>query len=110
AYNQRFDSAKYYYTKGIENLAVSSNPNSPLKGFIYNGLGNVYVAEKNLNTAYSYFTQALSVVESSQFMALKVEVYASLLNYYKLTGDKENYIAYNEKYLDLQNSQNEIKQ
>jgi len=100
------DSAKLYYERGIRKLSSSDYKQSTLKGFIYNGLGNVYFAQKDYENAGSFYDQALEIAEISQFMALKAEVYNSLLNYFKTTGDSDQYIVYNEKYLQL-NQQSE---
>lgn len=103
------DSAKSFYYSGLKLLADSTYELSPLKGFLYNGLGNIYVHEKNYEQAYQYFQEALVISEDSQFMALQLEIYTSLLNYFKLTHDNENYIVYNEKFMELLAKENKKK-
>ena len=97
---KKVDSALIYYEKASKELEASQSPNSPLKGFIYNGFGNVYNATGNYNKALLQYQQAEKIAEESNFFALKQEVYTSLLELYKKTDNKK-YIAYNEMNIKL---------
>lgn len=102
------DSARNYYFRGLEFLSQSAFKESPLKGFIFNGLGNIYFIENNIKKAEHYFGQAIKIAEDSEFEALQFELYQSLLNFYKTTGNADKYIVYNEKYIELQANHNEV--
>lgn len=97
---KKVDSALLYYDKASKELEVSQLPNSPLKGFIYNGYGNVYASTGNYNKALLHYQKAEKIADASNFFALKQEVYASLLELYKKTDNKK-YIAYNEMNVKL---------
>jgi len=99
----QFDEALNCYKKGLGFLK-ESEVDSALKGFIYNGMGNVFLAENENKEAIRYYTEALHIAEISQFVALKEEVYKSLTTYYKATKDQENYVKYSEKYLELRDN------
>jgi AraC-like DNA-binding protein/tetratricopeptide (TPR) repeat protein len=89
------DSAFLYFNKAKKGLELSQSPNSPLKGFIYNGLANTYTSIGDYKNALSNYETAEQIAETSNFFILKQEVYTSLLEFYKKTDNKK-YIAYNE--------------
>ncbi|OXA84098.1 AraC family transcriptional regulator [Flavobacterium hercynium] len=105
-YTHKIDSALAYYEKAQKELAVSQLADDPLKGYIYNGLGNVYVAMHDNKTAQSNYLKAEQIAETSSSFGLKQEVYNSLMEFYKKT-DIKKYVAYNE--LNLKLSQTEKK-
>ncbi|MGG5507144.1 MULTISPECIES: helix-turn-helix domain-containing protein [unclassified Myroides] len=82
-------------------LAVSDQPESPLKGFIYNNLGMAHLLNQDYETAVLFLHKAQQVAEQSDFLALKKQVFASLSTYAKKIGDAENFVLYNEKYVKL---------
>jgi AraC-like DNA-binding protein len=97
---KKVDSSLIYYQKATKELEASQSPNSPLKGFIYNGFGNVYTSAGNYDKALLNYQKAEKIAEASNFFALKQEVYTSLLELYKKTDNKK-YIAYNEMNIKL---------
>lgn len=103
---KRFKEAFSSYRKALDHLEKSGQE-SALKGFIYNGMGNISIAENEYENAINYFHQALEIAETSQFMALQDEVYQSLMQYYKTTKNQEKYIEFNEKYIALRNEHEE---
>ncbi|MCV9931141.1 helix-turn-helix domain-containing protein [Flavobacterium sp. LS1R47] len=92
------DSALVLYKKALNLLSESQSPESPLKGFIYNGLGNVYTAYKEYPKAKENYIEAEKIAETSKFHTLQHEVYNSLLKYYKQTKNNQKYVFYSEKY------------
>lgn len=105
---RQFEKALTAYEKSISFLNKSGSE-SALEGFIYNGMGNVYLARNENDKAIKYYNLALEIAEVSQFLALKEEIYQSLINYYKITKDQENYVRFNEKYLKLRDEFEEAK-
>ncbi|OIV40055.1 helix-turn-helix domain-containing protein [Flavobacterium johnsoniae] len=97
----QIDSSLFFYEKAQKQLSASQSPDSPLKGFIYNGLGNIYTGMGNYETALTNYTEALKIAESSKFYTLRHEVYSAMLEYYKKTKNNKMYIAYNEDYLKM---------
>ncbi len=77
------ESALEYYKKAEKELAESESSNSPLKGFVLNGFGNVYANLGDYKKALTYYNQAEEIANISNFFTLKQEVYASLMQFYK---------------------------
>lgn len=94
------DSALITYKKSQRELEASQSPNSPLKGFLFNGFANVYADLGDLSLAILYYKKAEEIAKSSNFFTLKQEVYNSLLQFYKKTDNKK-YITYNEMNIKL---------
>ncbi|MDR7211018.1 helix-turn-helix domain-containing protein [Flavobacterium piscis] len=101
----KIDSALYFYEKSNKELDQSKSSNSPLKGFIYNGFGNVYTSSGDYKSAALNYQKAEQIADASNFFALKDEVYSSLLDYYKKTENSKKYISYNELYQKLHKSE-----
>lgn len=108
---QKTDSAFYYLTQANNNLDSSAYYiNSPLKGFIYNNLGNAYMHKKDTVNAHVNYLKALKIAENSDFYNLKAEVYKALQFYYKTTNNNTKYIVYNNLKIDLIKKEHETQQ
>lgn len=97
---KKLDSALFHYDKAEKELKNSFSYDSPMRGFIYNGMADVYVAKKDFKKALFHYKKAEDIAEKSDYAALKQEIYSSLMEFYKLT-DTKKYIVYNEKNLKL---------
>ncbi len=93
------DSARFYYGRALALEQKASEANTPIKGFIYSGLGRIHLAGKQYERADSCFQQALAIAEATGFPNLKMSVYKNLAAYYRLTGDDEGYRRYSDEYL-----------
>ena len=103
------DSAFFYYDKAQRELSISGSAESPLKGFILNGLAAVYSKKDMPAKALENFKDAEKIADDSNFFTLKQEVYTSLMDFYK-NNDAALYITYNEKNQKLnQNEENSRK-
>src|SRR5690606_17223084 len=69
------------------------------KGFIYNGLGRIHMANARYEQADTSFQQALAIADATGVPHLKIGVYKHLAKYRQLTGNDEAYHQYNDKYL-----------
>lgn len=98
---QKIDSALFFFKKAQQQLSISQSPKSPLQGFIFNGLGNVYSLISDYKNADFNYARAEEVAEESDFYNLRYELYNSLLKYYKKINNTEKYIHYNDLYLKL---------
>ncbi|MBB4802638.1 AraC-like DNA-binding protein [Flavobacterium nitrogenifigens] len=105
---KKSDSALFHYEKAEKELQTSLSYDSPLKGFIYNGIANVYTSLKDYKKAQFNYIKAEKIAEESDYSALKQEVYTSLMEFYKVTNSKK-YIIYNEKNLKLSKAENDNK-
>lgn len=96
----KVDAALIFFQKAEKGLAESESSNSPLKGFIFNGFGNVYTITGDYKKALVNYQKAEQIAIASNFFILKQEVYTSLIQFYKKTNYKK-YIEYNELNLKL---------
>ncbi|EKF54178.1 DNA-binding domain-containing protein [Galbibacter marinus] len=95
------DSAKYYFNKALELEARASRAETVIKGYIYKGLGEIAIVNREKELAYELLSKALAVAEASKLQELNMGVFLAMTKYYKLVGDIENYTLYNQKYLDI---------
>ncbi|MFC7525802.1 tetratricopeptide repeat protein [Parapedobacter sp. GCM10030251] len=93
------DSARFYYNRALALERRASGADTPVKGFIYNGLGRIHLADKHYEQADSCFQHALVIAEATGLPNLKMSVYKNLATYYQLTDNDEASRRYNEKYL-----------
>ncbi|MBB4118462.1 AraC-like DNA-binding protein/tetratricopeptide (TPR) repeat protein [Mesonia hippocampi] len=107
---QKTDSAFYYLIQANNNLNSSAYINSPLKGFIYNDLGNAYMQKNDTVNAHVNYLKALKIAKKSDFYNLKTEVYKALQYYYKTTNNNTKYIVYNNLKIDLIKKEHETQQ
>lgn len=85
----------------LTELQQSTYPESPLKGFIYNSLGMAHLLGQDYETSFSYFTRAQQVGEQSGFVELQKQALASLIEHAKQVGNTQQYLLYNEQYMQL---------
>ncbi|KFC19727.1 hypothetical protein IO90_10740 [Chryseobacterium sp. FH1] len=98
AYLKQNDSAEYFLNKA---LVIRDNENKEFKYFIYNNLAKVYAGENEHQRAID----SLEVVlKESAFKdnRLKADMYKKLIASYKALNNKEKYIEYSEKLLELE--------
>ena len=93
------DSAKLHYRCALELERSASAASTPVKGFIYNGMGRVHLIEKQFDRADSCFQRALAIAEATELPNLKISVYKNLVSYYELTGNDDDRKRYTAKYL-----------
>ena len=105
---QKIDSALVYFQKAEKELSESESSNSPLKGFIFNGFGNVYARTGDDKKALLNYQKAEEIAIASDFFTLKQELYASLMQFYKKT-DYKKYIEYNELNLKLKKDEEDSR-
>ena len=96
---QQVDSAKVHYERAKQSHDTASDAETPIKGFIYNGLGRIYMEEQAYGKADSYLKRALAIAGAAGVPNLQIEVFQSLAQYYHLIGAEETSRCYNEKYL-----------
>lgn len=101
---QLIDSAKHHYNKALELESRASQAETIIKGFIYSGLGQIFLINNDKKEAFEFLSKALDVALASNLQELNTEVFLAMARYYKQVGDIENYTLYNEKYLDVINS------
>lgn len=87
--------------QALSELTLSDNPQSPLKGFIYNSLGELYLKNQDYETALSFLNHAQVVADQTGFLTLQKQVLSSLKEHAIKIDDTKKYVLYNEKYVQL---------
>lgn len=97
---KKWDEALTHYNNTIERMKKVTQQDAMLDGFVYSGLGRVYLEKKENQRAFENLQKAEQIIEKSDHLELKIEVYKSLSDYYKQENDYNNYSIYNDKYMD----------
>jgi AraC-like DNA-binding protein len=97
---KKWDEAYDHYTNAQEKLTKVTQENAMLSGFIYSGLGRVYLEKKDMTAALENLQKAEKIVEQSDYLELKIQVYKTLADYYQLSKDISKYSEYNDKYVE----------
>ncbi|WP_300666235.1 AraC family transcriptional regulator [Fluviicola sp.] len=97
---KKWDEAFAHYTKASEQLTKVTQESAMLSGFIYSGLGRIYLEKKDLVPAFENLRKAEEIVEQSDYLELKIEVYKTLADYYQVTKDYIKSSKYNNKYIE----------
>ncbi|WDF46857.1 helix-turn-helix domain-containing protein [Chryseobacterium sp. KACC 21268] len=98
AYLKQNDSAEYFLNKA---LAIRDTENKEFKYFIYNTLAKVYI-DKNENQKAIDSLEIVLKEDAFKDNRLKADMYKKLIAAYKTLNDKEKYIEYSEKLLELE--------
>jgi len=98
AYLKQNDSAEYFLNKA---LAIRDNENKEFKYFIYNNLAKVY-ANKNEHQRAIDSLEVVLKENAFKDNRLKTDMYKKLITSYKALNNKEKYIEYSEKLLELE--------
>lgn len=96
---KRWDDALLHYNNSLEHLTTVTQENAMLSGFIYSGLGRIYLEKKDKAASLENLKKAEKIVDQSDYLELKIEVYQTLADYYKLSEDISQYSKYNDKYV-----------
>ncbi|MNJ85103.1 DNA-binding transcriptional regulator ChbR [compost metagenome] len=97
---KKWDDAFVHYNKASEKLTQVTQENAVLSGFIYSGLGRIYLEKKELVSAFENLQKAEKIVEQSGYLELKIEVYKTLADYYHISKDYVKSSKYNNKYIE----------
>lgn len=98
AYLKQNDSAEYFLNKA---LAIRDTENKEFKYFIYNNLAKVY-ANKNEHQRAIDSLEVVLKEDAFKDNRLRADMYKKLIAYYKALDNKEKYIEYSEKLLELE--------
>ena len=96
---KKWDDALLHYTNSQERLTTVTEENATLSGFIYSGFGRIYLEKNNKSASIKNLEKAEKIVEQSDYLELKIEVYQTLADYYKRSEDIDRYSKYNDKYV-----------
>jgi signal transduction histidine kinase/DNA-binding response OmpR family regulator len=96
------DSAKFYYKQSLD-MAIHYNVVDNIITGYYN-LGDLAFLNKQYSDAIFYFKKAEANAETEKKDVLKLAVYSSLSESYKLLGDYKSAFIYKAKQFELNNS------
>lgn len=82
-------------------LEASGSEHSLFTALIYQGLGEVFLATKQLDSSEYYLKQALTITQSSTYDPLKEELYGSLVNYYNTVGLADSASFFSHKFREI---------
>lgn len=97
---QKWDDALIHYNTAFEKISKVTQNNAMLSGFIYSGMGRIYLEKGNISASLENLSKAEKIVDQSDYLELKIEVYKTLADYYQYSKDYTNYSIYNEKYVE----------
>ncbi len=97
---KRWDEALKHYNTAIERLEKITQQDAMLNGFVNSGLGRVYFEKKEPELAMEHLKKAEQIVQQSDHLELKIEVYKTFSDYYKSEDDYKNYSVYHDNYMD----------
>jgi len=96
---EKWDEALLHYNQSQQKLSEVTREDAMLSGFIYSGLGRIYLEKKDRKASIAYLRKAEQIVKQSDYLELKIEVYKTLADYYELAKDFKQYTKYNDKYV-----------
>lgn len=97
---KKWDEALVHYSNSMESLSNVTQRDAVLNCFVYSGLGRVYLEKKETDLAIENLRKAEQLVENSNHLELKVEVYKTLSDYFRWVGNYSEYTVYHDKYMD----------
>ncbi len=97
---KEWDEALAHLNEALDKLTRVTQKSAMLSGFIYSGLGRVYLEKKDLAAAFENLRKAEELVEQADYLGLKIEVYKTLADYYQSTEDYAQSSLYNTKYVE----------
>lgn len=99
---KKYNNALEHHQKALDLLDNIVGEHSLLRGYIYKGIGEIYLAKEDFEKTVEYLTKAESIAESSANITLKIEVYDAFSNYYKDIDDYKSYSLYRDKCVEVQ--------
>lgn len=107
---KKYDSALEHYQRALDFLKNITEENALLKGYVYGGMGEAYLAKEDFEKAIEYLNKSELIAESSGNITLKLEIYDAFSNYYKEIDNYKEYSLYKEKYIEAKNLYESNKQ
>src|SRR5690606_27684506 len=80
---KEYSIAKQHYYNSLNLLKKADADNTQWGANSYQGLGNIFLLQKNIDSAGIYLKKALSITEKTNHTSLKQNVYQNLASYYK---------------------------
>lgn len=96
---KQYPDAIKHYKQSLEFLEDANAAESQWAGMIYHGLGKIALENRQYQRSFHYLSKADTIATLVDHTYLKGLVYRDLADYYKITGDIENYVRYNTAYL-----------
>lgn len=98
---EKYEEAYLDYQTALALLENVTQSDALLNGFIYSGLGRVYLHREEYTNSIKYLDLAESIAENSDFTNLKLEVYKTLSDYYAALNTISESQKYSDKYYEI---------
>ena len=95
---KEYSIAKQHYYNSLNLLKKADADNTQWGANSYQGLGNIFLLQKNIDSAGIYLKKALSITEKTNHTSLKQNVYQNLASYYKEKKEMDSFAFYQKKY------------
>lgn len=86
------------FKEGDSLINKSGAGNTIHAALIYQGIGHIYIAENNMESAIAYLRKAQQISEKSKNNRLKGQVYKSLASYYRENNSADSFTYYINKH------------
>ncbi|NVO11897.1 MAG: sensor histidine kinase [Bacteroidales bacterium] len=97
-----YDKAIQFYNKSI--ALKEENEKKEGLGIAYTNLGNLFFTKKQYKTALFYYQKGLINAKIMNDKLIILELYQNIYKSYSITGQLENAVAFNDKYISLRDS------
>ncbi len=95
---KEYEQAKAHFYKSLHYLKGAGAENTQWGANSYQGLGNVYLEQSNLDSAGVYLKKALTISEKTDHISLKENVYKNMASYYREKKEMDSFAFYENKY------------
>ncbi|MGY3214399.1 tetratricopeptide repeat-containing sensor histidine kinase [Mucilaginibacter sp. HD30] len=101
-YQEQYGNALRYLTEAKEKFRAIDYKRE--LGSLYKAIGRCYLQNNQFTQAKKYIDMALAAAIAEKYQQHIMESYQELYNYYKITGDNTNALAYHEKFMEAKDS------
>ncbi len=102
AWQNEFDSAKYYYNKALE--WANTCEMTGCQTSIYRNMGRLALKERKYDKGVTFLQKSLSLGKQSSYLSEMKETTKELYNHYRSVNDYKNALKYQEQYNELKDS------
>lgn len=95
---KEFVEAKSHYYKSLKYLEKSGAENTQWGAMSYQGLGNIFLNQNQLDSAGLYLKKALIISDKTDHGSLQENVYQNMATYYKERKKIDSFAFYDNKY------------
>ena len=95
---KEYEAAKPHYYKSFKYLKSSDAENTLWGAASYQGLGNIFLTQNNLDSAEVYLKKALKISEKTDHIDLKEKIFQDMSSFYRKKREMDSFAFYESKY------------